>query len=187
MSDGRTPQQVADAVRDGMFANDRASQAMGMRIRAIGPGTCVVEMSVRDDMLNGFDICHGGVITTLADSAFAFACNSYNELTVAAGLSIDFLAPVRGGDVLTAAAREVSLSGRSGIYDVTVTNQRGEPVAVFRGRSHRTKGRHVVELDLSGGGELHAAELAQTDVPQTELPQAASPRSELPRSGPPGR
>lgn len=145
-----SPQQLADAVRESMFADDRASQALGMRVRSIGPGACVIEMSVRDDMLNGFAICHGGIITALADSAFAFACNSYNELTVASGIAIDFLAPVHGGDVLTASAREVSLSGRSGIYDVTVANQHGETVAVFRGRSHCTKGRPLVDVGRYG-------------------------------------
>ena len=99
-------------------------------------------MTVRDDMLNGHDICHGGFITTLADSAFAFACNSCNELTVAAGFSVDFLAPARGGDVLTADAVEVSRAGRTGVYDIDVTNQRGERVALFRGRSARLRRSH---------------------------------------------
>jgi acyl-CoA thioesterase len=156
MSESPTPQQVAEAVRDRMFAKDRASQALGMRIVAIGPGTCVIEMPVRDDMLNGFEICHGGFITALADSAFAFSCNSHNEVTVAAGIAIDFLAPVRGGDVLTASAREVSQSGRSGIYDVAVTNRRGETVAVFRGRSHRMRGKPVVEHETAAGSAAAA-------------------------------
>ena len=103
-------------------------------------------MRVVDSMLNGFDICHGGFITLLADSAFAFACNSYNEITVASSLSVDFIAPVRGGDVLTARAAEVSLSGRTGVYDVEVSNQNGVRVAVFRGRSYRMKGKPVVAL-----------------------------------------
>ena len=101
-------------------------------------------MTVREDMLNGHDTCHGGYITALADSIFAFACNSYNELTVAASLTIDFIAPVYGGEVLTARAAEVSLSKRTGIYDVEVINQKGARVAVFRGRSHRS--RPVVTL-----------------------------------------
>ena len=92
-----------------MFAADRASRGLGMRIVALGEGTARLEMTVRDDMLNGHDICHGGFITTLADSAFAFACNSRNQLTVAAGLRVDFLAPVHRGEVLTANATEVSL------------------------------------------------------------------------------
>ena len=97
MADAMTAQQIADAVGTQMFAKDRASQAMGMRIVAISEGAAFLEMTVRDDMLNGFDICHGGFITTLADSAFAFACNSHGEMTVAAGLAVDFLAPARTG------------------------------------------------------------------------------------------
>ena len=140
----RTPQQLAEHVRDGMFANDRASKALGMRIVEVGPGRAVLEMKVVDTMVNGHDLCHGGLIATLADSAFAFACNSYNELTVASGFSIDILAPGKLGDVLTARCTEVSKSGRTGVYDAVVTNQRGERVAVFRGRSYTMKGRPAV-------------------------------------------
>jgi acyl-CoA thioesterase len=140
----RTPQQLAEHVRDGMFANDRASKALGMRIVEVGPGRAVLEMEVRESMVNGHDLCHGGLIATLADSAFAFACNSYNELTVASGFSIDILAPGKLGDVLTARCSEVSKSGRTGVYDAVVTNQRGERVAVFRGRSHTMKGKPAV-------------------------------------------
>ena len=140
----RTPQQLAEHVRDGMFANDRASKALGMRIVEVGPGSAVLEMTVLETMVNGHDLCHGGLIATLADSAFAFACNSYNELTVASGFSIDILAPGKLGDVLTAHCAEVSKSGRTGVYDAVVTNQRGERVAVFRGRSYTMKGRPAV-------------------------------------------
>ena len=140
-------QQIADAVRAGMLERDRATRALGMQVTAIGPGAATVQMQVRDDMLNGFDICHGGLVTSLADSAFAFACNSYNELTVASSLAIELLAPARSGDVLTARASEVSLTGRMGVYDVEVSNQRGERVAVMRGRSYRKKGLPVVPLD----------------------------------------
>ena len=139
-----SPQRTADRVREGMFANDRASKALGMRIVEVTPGGAVLEMTVRDDMLNGHDICHGGLIATLADSTFAFACNSYNELTVASGFAIDLLAPGRAGDVLSARCREVSKSGRTGVYDCEVTNQRGERVAVFRGRSYTIKGKPAV-------------------------------------------
>lgn len=141
-----SPQQIADAVRDAMWANDPASRSLGMRMLAIGPGNAVIEMTVRADMLNGFRICHGGFITSLADSAFAFACNSYNALTVAAGLTIDFLAPAQVGDVLTATASERWQSGRNGLYDVEVQNQRGERVALLRGRSYRLKDKPVVHL-----------------------------------------
>jgi acyl-CoA thioesterase len=101
-------------------------------------------MTVLDTMVNGHDLCHGGLIATLADSAFAFACNSYNELTVASGFSIDILAPGKLGDVLTARCTEVSKSGRTGVYDAVVSNQRGERVAVFRGRSYTMKGKPSV-------------------------------------------
>jgi acyl-CoA thioesterase len=140
----RTPQQLAEHVRDGMFANDRASKALGMRIVEVGPGRAVLEMAVRESMVNGHDLCHGGLIATLADSAFAFACNSYNELTVASGFSIDILAPGKLGDVLTARCSEVSRAGRTGVYDAVVTNQRGERVAIFRGRSYTMKGKPAV-------------------------------------------
>jgi len=123
-----------------MWKNDRASKGLGMRIDAVSPGAAALTMPVRSDMLNGHDICHGGFIFALADSAFAFACNSYNFVTVASGCSIDFLAPAREGDVLTARAQERSTSGRTGVYDIDVTNQRGERVALFRGKSYRIKG-----------------------------------------------
>jgi len=137
-------QRTADLVREGMFRNDRASKMLGMRIVDVAPGSATLAMTIRDDMLNGHDICHGGLITTLADSAFAFACNSYNELTVASGFSIDLLAPGRLDDVLTARCVEVSKAGRTGVYDTEITNQRGERVAMFRGRSYTIKGKPAV-------------------------------------------
>jgi acyl-CoA thioesterase len=140
------PQRTAERVRDHMWANDRASKALGMRITAVGPGRATLEMTIREDMLNGMAIGHGGLVTTLADSAFAFACNAYDEVTVASGFSVDLLAMARLGDVLQADAVEISKSGRTGVYDVTVTNQRGERVAVFRGRSYTMKGRPVVPV-----------------------------------------
>jgi acyl-CoA thioesterase len=139
-----TPQQIADRVRDGMFRNDRASKWLGMRILEVAPGRAVLAMTVRDEMLNGHDICHGGLITTLADSAFAFACNSYNELTVASGFAVDLLAPGRLGDVLTATCHEVSKAGRTGVYDCEVINHNGQRIAVFRGRSYTVKGKPAV-------------------------------------------
>ena len=134
----------ARAVGAHMFAADRASKGLGMTITELGEGSATLTMTVRDDMLNGFDICHGGFITTLADSAFAFACNSRNVVTVAAGLTVDFLAPAHGGDVLTAAASETSRAGRTGVYDIVVTNQHGRRVALVRGRSHSLTGRTVI-------------------------------------------
>jgi acyl-CoA thioesterase len=138
-------QVVAEATRDAMWANDRASKALGIAVLAVGPGSATLAMTVRDDMLNGHDLCHGGLIATLADSAFAFACNAYNEITVAAGFDINLLAGARRGDVLTARAVEVSKAGRTGVYDIAVTNQRGESVAAFRGRSYTMKGKPLVE------------------------------------------
>ena len=143
------PQQIADAVAFGMMAKDQASRGLGLRVTHISPGSAQIEMMVREDMLNSFDICHGGFITLLADSAFALACNSYNELTVASSLTVDFIAPVHRGDVLTARAAEVSLSGRTGVYDVAVSNQNSGRVAVFRGRSYRMKGKPGVTLPIS--------------------------------------
>jgi len=136
-----TPQEIAERVRDGMLKNDRATRAMGMQVVDISPGRATVTMRVREEMLNGHDTCHGGLISTLADSAFAFACNSHGELTVAASITVDFLAPGRKDDLLTAQAHEVSKAGRTGLYDCEVSNQRGERVAVFRGRSHTMKGK----------------------------------------------
>lgn len=128
---------------DAMFANDQATQAMGMRVEEMGPGYSRVSMRVRKDMLNGFATCHGGVLFTLADSAFAFSCNSRNDATVAAGCSIEFLRPVREHEQLIAISRERVLWGRTGIYDVTVIDEAGQPVAVFRGRSARVKGEVI--------------------------------------------
>jgi acyl-CoA thioesterase len=121
-----------------MWAADRASAMLGMELVEVGPGRGRLSMLVRPDMVNGHDLCHGGVIASLADSAFALACNSHGPVTVAAGFSIDFLQPGRLGQVLHAEAREVSLRGRSGIYDVTVRAddpEAGEVIAEFRGRS----------------------------------------------------
>ena len=137
-------QALAERVAAGMYSRDRASQALGMRIAAVGPGHAELVMTVRADMLNGHAICHGGFIFSLADSAFAFACNSYNQSTVASGCSIDFVAPAREGDALTAVAQERSVSGRTGVYDIEVKNQHGETIALFRGKSYRIKG-HVIE------------------------------------------
>ena len=140
----KTPQQVAEYVRDGMLKNDAATKSLGMNVQAIGPGHATLTMTVRADMLNGHAICHGGFISALADSAFAFACNSYDELTVASGFAIDFLAPARLGDVLTARCVEVSKAGRTGVYDTDVVNQRGDRIAIFRGRSYTLKGKPAV-------------------------------------------
>ena len=142
--DPLTPQQTAEYVRDGMLRSDAATRGLGMQVVDVGPGHATVTMVVRADMLNGHATCHGGFISALADSAFAFACNSYNELTVASGFSIDFLAPGRQHDVLAARCTEVSRAGRTGVYDTEVTNQNHERIAVFRGRSYTMKGKPAV-------------------------------------------
>jgi acyl-CoA thioesterase len=139
------PQTIAEASRDAMWKDDRASRLLGIEVLAVGPGSATLRMAVREDLLNGHHICHGGFVATLADSAFAFACNAYNELTVASGFDINLLLAARLGDVLTATARELSKGGRSGVYDIDVHNQRGEHVAAFRGRSFTMKGKALVE------------------------------------------
>jgi acyl-CoA thioesterase len=135
-----TPQALALAVAEAMYARDPAVRAFGIRIDEVGPGFARLSMPVRDDMLNGHGLCHGGLIFTLADSAFAYACNSRNQNTVASGCTIDYLAPGQPGDVLVAEAVEQSLAGRTGVYDITVSNQDGRRLALFRGRSHSIKG-----------------------------------------------
>jgi acyl-CoA thioesterase len=131
------PQSIAEATRLRMFAGDAAASLLGMQVTAIGPGTATVTMPVRADLLNGFGICHGGLIATLADTAFAYACNSFGELAVASGFDVELLAPGRNGDVLTAHAMLQSQAVRNGVYDVDVRNQHGERIALFRGRSQR--------------------------------------------------
>ena len=136
-----TPEQTAARVGQVMFANDVASQeTMGMELLSVAPGRAQMRMVVRPRHLNGHQICHGGFIFTLADSTFAFACNSHNRNTVAAGCSIEFLKPAHAGDVLTCEGAEQMLQGRHGIYDMTVSNQRGETVAMFRGKSAQIPG-----------------------------------------------
>ena len=134
------PQSVAEASARAMYEQDRASQSLGMRILEVRPGYARLAMKVREDMVNGHQICHGGLIFTLADSAFAFACNTYDLVTVAAAGTIEFLLAGRLGDELTAIAEERTRSKRTGVYDVSVHNQRGECVALFRGRSHQIGG-----------------------------------------------
>jgi acyl-CoA thioesterase len=120
--------------------------ALSEKLEAVGPGYSKLSMTVQHLMLNGFKTCHGGFIATLADSAFAFACNSHNEVTVASGIVVDFLAPAYEGDALVAECHEVALTGRTGVYDITVRNQHGKTVVVMRGRSHTMKGKAVVDL-----------------------------------------
>ena len=137
-------QGLAERVAASMYDSDHASRSLGMRIESVGPGRTVMTMTVRGDMVNGHAICHGGFIFLLADSAFAFACNSHNRNTVAQGCAIDYLAPARTGDVLRAVGVERSRTGRTGVYDIEVTNQHGTTIALFRGKSYRIDG-HVVD------------------------------------------
>lgn len=139
------PQQLAEACATAMWSTDTASQHLGMAIEAVGPGRSVLTMTVKDEMTNGLKTAHGGYIFTLADSAFAFACNTYNQHAVAQHVAITYIAPAFAGDRLTATAREVSRRGRGGIYDIAVTNQKGETIAEFRGHSRTVKGTHLPE------------------------------------------
>ena len=135
------PKELARQVGQTMFAVDTASKdTMGMELVSCEPGRAVMRMTVQALHLNGHQICHGGFIFTLADSTFAFACNSYNKAAVAAGCSIEFLKPGQLGDVLTCEGVEQTLSGRHGIYDMRVSNQRGEVIAMFRGKSAQIQG-----------------------------------------------
>lgn len=140
-----TPQDRAEKSAAAMWATDTASQALGMRIDRVAPGEATLSMAVTANMLNGHGICHGGFIFTLADSAFAFACNSYNQSVVAQQNQITYIAPGAANERLTAAAKEQSKTGRSGIYDVTVTGEDGRVVALFRGLSRTVKGQHFEE------------------------------------------
>lgn len=136
-------QRLAERAAQALFASDRASASLGITIEQVRPGFARLRMAVRADMVNGHGMCHGGMVFALADSAFAVACNSHNAVTVAAAAAIDFLAPARVGDELTAEARELWRSKRSGIYEISVSNQRGETIALFRGRSHCAGGQIV--------------------------------------------
>jgi acyl-CoA thioesterase len=138
MTDGtsKSPEEVARLSTEQMWSADAASRMLGMRVASVGPGTAEVAMTVRTDMVNGWAMCHGGLVAALADSAFAVACNSRGIVTVASGFDVSFLESARLGDELRAVARETALRGRSGLYDVTVTRESdGTTIAEFRGRS----------------------------------------------------
>lgn len=138
-----TPQELAEASAKAMWNDDSASQRLDMSLDHVAPGAATLSMTITEAMSNGHGNCHGGYIFTLADSAFAFACNSYNQMAVAQHCSVTYLIPGRIGDRLTAAATETSRRGRSGIYDIRITNQNGEHVAEFRGHSRTVKGTHL--------------------------------------------
>ncbi len=150
MSDAGAEERLAQTVGRTMYERDRATQSLGIVLDAIGPGYARMHMKVRDDMLNGHEICHGGFIFTLADSAFAFACNARNRTTVAAGAEIVFVSAARRGETLVAVARERAAMGRTGVYDIEVSEAAaGRMVALFRGRSHRIEGTLVDEESLA--------------------------------------
>jgi len=132
-----------DAVAAEMRRRDRVAEWLGIVLEEIAPGRARMTMRVRPEMVNTHGVCHGGLIFTLADTAFGYACNSHNLNTVAAGASIEFIAPARLGDALTAVAQERALTGRTGVYDVEVTDGQGRRIALFRGKSHRISGTVV--------------------------------------------
>lgn len=138
-----TPQELAEASAQALWNGDSASQRLGMVLEHLAPGAATLSMQVTEAMSNGHGTCHGGYVFMLADSAFAFACNGYSQRTVGQHASITYLAPGRPGDRLTAAAQEISRQGRSGVYDVRVTNQDGQHIAEFRGLSRTVKGTHL--------------------------------------------
>lgn len=139
---------IAQQVGAGMYERDNAAQKLGIRLIAIGPGTAVMTMRVSEDMVNGHDICHGGFTFALADTCFAYACNSYNKVTVARQCEISFLKAARAGDLLTATGREVHRTSRNGIYDITVTDETGEVVALMRGHSRTLDGEVITGVTV---------------------------------------
>jgi acyl-CoA thioesterase len=142
------PIDLAQRCADAMYAADSATRHLGITVHDVGPGQATTKLAVADHMLNGHRICHGGYVFTLADTAFAFACNTYDDVTVAAGADISFLEPVTAPATLTATAHETQRRGRSGLYDVTVRTEDGTVVAEFRGRS-RSLGRPLLS-DAAG-------------------------------------
>lgn len=144
--DGLSADYIARTVAETMYRKDTAAQHLGIALKDIGPGRAVMSMRVMDYMLNGHRTCHGGYIFTLADTAFAYACNAYNQNTVAQAAQISFLAATAPNSLLTATATEVSRTGRTGIYDITVEDESGQKVALFRGNSHTIKGQMIPGL-----------------------------------------
>lgn len=142
-----TPQERAEKSAAAIWSADNASKFIGISLDSVGPGTAVGHIVVTKNHVNGLNICHGGTLFHLADTLFAFACNSYNNRVVAQHCSINFMAAGMLGDTLTAKAREVVLRGRSGVYDVSITNQDGDAIALFRGNSRQIKGTNFVEDD----------------------------------------
>jgi acyl-CoA thioesterase len=137
----KTPDEIAAMAGEVMYAEDRAARTLGIHVVSVGAGRSRLRMTIRPEMVNGHDIGHGGMTFTLADTALAYASNSYNQKAVASVTQISFLKPTFAGDVLTATAEEVATAGRTAVYDVDVVNQRGEQVAAFRGQTQTIKGK----------------------------------------------
>jgi acyl-CoA thioesterase len=151
------PQTLAEAVGRALYALDRNAQALGIRLEETRPGYARMQLMVRAEMSNSHDICHGGIIFTLADTAFAYACNSHNHNTVASGCAIDFVAPAHPGETLGAVAEERALAGRTGVYDVEVHGEDGRIIALMRGKSYRIKGEVVSEAASIAEGSAGVA------------------------------
>ncbi len=147
-------QQLAEACSRVIAQRDQAAQALGIAVLGVAPGRATLSMRVRQDMLNGHNCCHGGMLFTLADTAFAHACNSYNRATVASGCNIDYVAPGFADDTLTAIAEERQRSGRTGVYDVTIYNQQQQPLAYFRGKSYQIRGTLLPACNESTDGSV---------------------------------
>lgn len=142
MSD-RSPKALAEAIATALMANDAASGYLGLTLEAVAPGAATMSMTVESELLNGLDVCHGGFIFSLADTAMAYASNAHNRPALAQSCQVSFLAPARRGDRLTAQAKETATAGRTGIYDVEVRNQDGRLIAVFRGQTRTVQGEIV--------------------------------------------
>ena len=152
LSDLSTAGELAQRTADAMWPRDRVARLLGMRLVEVAPGRASLEMTIGDDMVNAFGICHGGMIFALADTAFAYASNTEDQITVASACHVDFIAPGRVGQTLRAEACERSRSGRTGVYDVTVQTVDGATVALFRGKSHRLQGEVTATLAATAQG-----------------------------------
>ncbi|MBE2259461.1 MAG: hydroxyphenylacetyl-CoA thioesterase PaaI [Candidatus Accumulibacter sp.] len=161
-ADRQAAHRLAEQTAAAMYSRDAASKLIDLCLISVRPGYSRLTMRVRPDMVNGHHICHGGYLFTLADSAFAYACNSYNRNTVASACHIDFLCPAREGELLDAECEERSLSGRTGVYDTTIRNERGVVVALFRGKSYRIAGEVIAGLEAEDRDPLAAGAASST-------------------------
>ncbi|MCM8595370.1 hydroxyphenylacetyl-CoA thioesterase PaaI [Accumulibacter sp.] len=155
--------RLAEQTAEAMYSRDAASRLIGLEIAAVRPGYSRLTMLVRPDMVNGHHICHGGYLFTLADSAFAYACNAYNRNTVASACHIDFLAPAREGEVLEAECEERSRAGRTGVYDTVIRDHNGKVIALFRGKSYRISGEVIAGLEAEDSAPASAAAVSRVE------------------------